>query len=191
MDYKNGRIYQILNNVDDDVYVGSTTQTLCKRMAKHRVDMNATTKQHRPLYVKMKKHGVECFYIELIEECPCENKEQLHKREGHFIREIATLNMCQAGRTKKEWTTDNNEHVQENAHKYYEQNKEKHSQQSKEYYETHKEQIKQYNKEYHDKRQEESRKLIVCPCGGQYQCYNRSKHFNTQKHKNYEAKLNV
>ena len=31
MDYKNGKIYQILNNVNDDVYVGSTTQPLCKK----------------------------------------------------------------------------------------------------------------------------------------------------------------
>ena len=134
MDYKNGRTYQIRNTVDDDVYVGSTTQTLCKRMAKHRVDMNAPTKLHRPLYVKMQGYGVDCFYIELIEECPCENKEQLRKREGHFIREIATLNMCQAGRTKKEWHEENKprkkEYREENKEqiaatnsKYYEQNK--------------------------------------------------------------------
>ena len=156
MDYKNARIYQIRNNVDDDVYVGSTTQTLCKRMAKHRVDMHSKTKLHRPLYIKMKEYGVDCFYIELIEECPCENKEQLRRREGHFIREIGTLNMILAGRTKKEWTTDNNEHVQENAHKYYEQNQEKRTQQSKEYYETHVEEIKQYNKEYYEKHKDET-----------------------------------
>ena len=35
-DYKNGKIYCIRNNIDDDLYVGSTTQPLCKRMAKHR-----------------------------------------------------------------------------------------------------------------------------------------------------------
>ena len=36
MDYKNGKIYQILNNVNDDIYVGSTCQALSKRMYQHR-----------------------------------------------------------------------------------------------------------------------------------------------------------
>ena len=31
----------------------------------------------------------ENFYIEL-KECPCENKDQLRKREGEFIREYQT-----------------------------------------------------------------------------------------------------
>ena len=178
MDYKSARIYQIRKTIDDDVYVGSTCQPLSKRMAYHRGSMNETAKQHRPLYVKMKEYGVDCFYIELIEECPCENKEQLRKREGHFIRRLGTLNMIQAGRTKKEWTTDNNGHVQENAHKYYEQNKEKHTQQSKEYYETHKEQIKQYNKEYHDKHKEET-------AAQQKQHYVENKEKHAQQSKEY------
>ena len=32
MDYNNGNIYHILNNVNDDVYVGSTTQLLGKKV---------------------------------------------------------------------------------------------------------------------------------------------------------------
>ena len=35
-DYKNGKIYCIRNNIDDNIYVGSTTQPLSKRMALHR-----------------------------------------------------------------------------------------------------------------------------------------------------------
>ena len=31
MDYTSGKIYQTLNNVNGDVYVGSTVQLLCKR----------------------------------------------------------------------------------------------------------------------------------------------------------------
>jgi len=27
-DYSKGKIYKILNNIDDDIYVGSTTETL-------------------------------------------------------------------------------------------------------------------------------------------------------------------
>ena len=31
MDYNNGKIYSIRNTIDNDVYVGSTTQPLSKR----------------------------------------------------------------------------------------------------------------------------------------------------------------
>ena len=59
--------------------------------------------------------GVENFYIELIQECPCENKEQLRQQEGHHIRDISTLNHLIAGRTNKEWKSENKEHVKANA----------------------------------------------------------------------------
>ena len=37
--YENGKVYCIRNNCDTDVYVGHTTQTLSKRMQKHRASM--------------------------------------------------------------------------------------------------------------------------------------------------------
>ena len=42
MDYKNGKIYMIYACVDgaDEVYIGSTTQTLSKRMSGHRSSYN-------------------------------------------------------------------------------------------------------------------------------------------------------
>ena len=94
-----GKIYKILNNVNDDVYIGSTCQSLSKRMAKHRESVNSVYKKHRPLYAKMRELGVINFYIELIIEYPCENLEQLHAVEGQYIRSQGTLNAAIAGRT--------------------------------------------------------------------------------------------
>ena len=34
--------------------------------------------------------GVECFYIEEIEQCPCNDVEELQKRERHYILERKT-----------------------------------------------------------------------------------------------------
>jgi hypothetical protein len=48
-------------------------------------------------------------YIELIEEFPCDNKEQLNKREGELIREMECVNQRIAGRTKKQWVEANKE----------------------------------------------------------------------------------
>ena len=98
MTYQNGKIYCIRNHTDDDVYIGSTTQLLCNRMVKHRHDMKR--KPDMKVYKKMHELGIDKFYIELIENYPCESKEELCKREGHFIREMGTLNSSIAGRTK-------------------------------------------------------------------------------------------
>jgi group I intron endonuclease len=129
-DYKNGKIYCIRNKITDDIYVGSTTQPLSKRMAKHRQNAKCENRMHYIFYSKVNERGLENFYIELIEDCPCESLEQLRKREGHYIREMGTLNHKIAGRTGKEWEQDNKEKRKE----YFEQNKDK---------------IKEYHTEYH------------------------------------------
>ena len=83
MDYCNSKIYQVLNNVTNDVYVGSTTQPLSKRLGFHR--LCSKTKKN-PLYECMRKNGADNFYIELIESFPCKSKEELLQREGYHKR---------------------------------------------------------------------------------------------------------
>jgi hypothetical protein len=81
--YKNGIIYKIVNNIDDMIYIGSTTTKLCYRMAVHRCKMrnnyNATLYQH------MRKIGIHNFTIVLIEDYPCQNKMQLLRRERYYF----------------------------------------------------------------------------------------------------------
>ena len=124
MDYANGKIYQILNNVDDDVYVGSTCVPLSRRMAKHRWCLKSSVSCNRPLYVKMEELGVDNFYIELLEEYPCDNKEQLNAREGYYIRSMATLNMVIAGRSNQQWQADKKDRISRNHKQYHEASKE-------------------------------------------------------------------
>ncbi len=51
--------------------------------------------------------GKEHFYIELLEEYPCENSIQLQKREGELIRELKpALNQIIAGRTIEEYRVE-------------------------------------------------------------------------------------
>ena len=148
--YSNGKVYCIRNIIDDDIYVGSTTQPLSKRMSKHRIDMKGY-KKDRMLYTKMNELGADKFYIELIEECPCDTLEQLRKREGHFIREMGTLNYLIAGRTKKDWTIENIEHVKENAKKYYEENKERILSRNRQWDKEHSEKVKEYKRKWYEK----------------------------------------
>ena len=85
------------------MYVGSTVRPLYKRLEAHRSCEKNNRLQCLNLYTKTKELGMEHLYIELVEECPCENVEQLKRREGQVIRQIATLNMRIAGRNKQEY----------------------------------------------------------------------------------------
>ena len=104
--YQNGKIYTIRCRTDDTkIYVGSTTMTLSKRIAEHRC---ASKKQTQTIWYNTVEDWGD-WYIELYEDCPCENKEQLCKREGEVIRQIGNLNYEIAGRTRKEWRAENPE----------------------------------------------------------------------------------
>ena len=152
--YKNGRIYKILNTIDDNVYVGSTTEALCKRMWKHKWDVKNNRFITRPLYVKAKEYGFENFYIELIENYPCECKEELVAREGYWIRQIGTLNAIVAGRTPKEYYEENKQQLQTKSNEYYYANREEQLRKSSEWRKLNKDLIKQTMKTYRENNQE-------------------------------------
>ena len=70
-------------------------------------------------------HGVENCKIELVEEFPCENKEQLNKREGFYIQSNECVNRNIAGRTLAEWMEDTRDHRNEVARRWKAANPEK------------------------------------------------------------------
>ena len=162
--YHQSKIYKITNVVNDYVYVGSTYNMLCRRMEKHR--SHRFQYSHRPLYKLMNEVGVEKFHIILIEDYPCENREQLRKREAYFIREIGTLNMVIEDRTPKEYKETNKEQIKEYMTKYREDKKDQILQKTKEYRENNIHKIKEYktnnkehilaqNKEYYQRTKEQ------------------------------------
>ena len=144
-DFKNAKIYKITNDYNDDVYVGSTCNTLVRRFSVHKCD--ARKHNDRALYKLINELGESRFRIELIENYPCEDKYQLIQREGHFIRLFGTLNMKIAGRTDAEYHQDNKEKINEKHKEYKKNNKVE----IKQYNIEHKEEIKQYHKIYREK----------------------------------------
>ena len=131
--YTNGKIYKILNAIDDELYVGSTVEPLCKRMAKHRHNVNQSP--HFKLYKHMINHGIDNFYIELIENYACSSKEELQAKEGSWIRQVGTLNSRIEGRTQKERRQEHPEYMIQ----YRSENVERIRQQVSTYNQNHKE----------------------------------------------------
>ena len=103
--FQNGKIYIIGNYIDDATYVGQTTQSLTKRFYNHMKSINASNKNTTRLCQKMIQLGIEHFYIEEIEKCPCDNIEELKKRERHYIRELQPVLQIPL-RQVEEWRDD-------------------------------------------------------------------------------------
>ena len=94
---------------------------LCQRKAKHnnQYKRNITCKS-RILYEKYTD-----VRIELLECCPCDNKEELAKREGECIRNNECINKQIPLRTNKEHYQDNKQYKLDYEKEYREKNEEK------------------------------------------------------------------
>jgi hypothetical protein len=195
VDYSKGKIYKITNDYNDDIYIGSTCDTLVKRFSKHRADRNSEEKKHRNIYVLMNDIGFERFRIQLLEEYPCDDKYQLRQKEGEYIRQMGTLNMQIEGRTVKEWRQENkdkikeyrennSERIKEKTHEYYIDNRDEILEKAANYYNKNKDKVKEYNKEYYNSQIETLKEKVICICGCTVRKSDISRHQKSQKHMN-------
>jgi hypothetical protein len=148
--YQEGKIYTIRCLTDDTlIYVGSTTQPLCERLAQHKRGSNYDMIKDRLLYSTINENW-DNWFIRIHELYPCSCKKELNKKEGEVIRLIGNLNIVIAGRTQKEWREDNKEKVKEYKKRDYETNKEKRLTHQKIYNENNKENKAEYDKKYRE-----------------------------------------
>ncbi len=57
------------------------------------------------------KYGIDNCKITLLEVCSCTSRDELIARESHYIRTMKCVNKIIPDRTRKEWDSDNKEHV--------------------------------------------------------------------------------
>lgn len=140
---KQGKIYTIKSHQTELVYIGSTFQELPDRLYKHEFDNKRYINGTFGFVSSFDILQYNDYYIELLEDYPCQNRKQLTKREGELIRQNNNcVNKKIEGRTRKEWIEDNKEQIKQKKKEYREKNKEQIKQQKKEYYEKNKEKRK-------------------------------------------------
>ena len=93
--YANGKIYKLVSDETDFVYVGSTTQPLSKRLYAHK--KKAETGNSK-VYTAMREVGIESFRIVLVSDHPCERKEQLNAGEERVRKEFEQGNLLNTNR---------------------------------------------------------------------------------------------
>ena len=166
---------------------------LCQRMARHRCEAK-TRPSKQKVTTKMNELGVDNFYIELIENFPCENVELLRKREGELIRELGTLNSRIERRTSKEWREDNKEIRKEKREK----NRDEILKYKKEYREKNRETINKKRMEFYEKNKdieyqrckEWKSTKVECQCGGKYTLAHKAEHEKSKKHQQHIQQCN-
>ena len=155
--YQHGKIYKLTSSETTDIYIGSTTKPLCKRLQKHKCDYKGYREGrddfHYVTSFDLVKY-VNCT-IEIIKEYPCDNKHELEREEGMYQRKMKCVNMRIAGRTDKEYRDDNKELRNENQKIYYKNNLEKY------------------------------KKKSICECGGKYSYHHKSRHEKSKTHQDY------
>lgn len=125
MDYANGKIYMIeptCEYEEGEVYYGSTTSTLVKRMTSHRKKANTCKSK-----ILFEKYGKDNIKIVLVKLFPCQSKDELNAEEAKYQRENKCVNKNIAGRKKKQYRIDNSEKIKQ----YYLDNSEKNKQYQK------------------------------------------------------------
>ena len=125
------KIYKIVDNTNGNIYIGITTETLKKRLGRHKCTTDCKSRE-------IIKNGN--YKIELIEQTDDKS------RERYWIETTECINKKIPGRTYKEYYEENKEKKAE----YREKNKEKIAEQKKEYNEKNKEKNKEYYKEYNN-----------------------------------------
>ena len=93
VDYLKGKIYKLVNDNSDDVYIGSTCQSLAKRIGQHRREYQyyLDGKCGNAASFKLFENGGKVSIV-LIEEFLCDNKEQLHKQERYYVDLMKCVN---------------------------------------------------------------------------------------------------
>jgi hypothetical protein len=173
--FQRGKIYSLRSiSRPDLIYIGSTVSTLTKRLCQHKC---SAKRFNEGKGTKECSYDVACLpdcYVELIENYPCTDKNELLRREGQIMRATDCINKRVAGRDKKQYYKDNAIRLKQKNKRYRTDNAEYIKQYGIQYRAINKDQIKQKDNQKHN-----------CPCGGRYTQSNKSQHFKTLMHKKY------
>ncbi len=88
VDYSQAKIYIIINDVNNDICIGSTCDTLVKKISVHKADAIWNLRKDCIIHNLIRGHGFDRFRIELIEDFSCDNVDHLGQRQGHYMREL-------------------------------------------------------------------------------------------------------
>ncbi len=182
------KVYKIVNDIDDKIYVGSTRNELRKRFNEHKANYYRYLRGESTKYISSYKmfdtYSIACCHIILLSEFEVENREQMMQHERRFFDKYKSCIV----NINRSYVTDS-------------ESKEKERIFNKAYRDTHKDNIKAqrkirrvvesdkvrevsriYRETNKDKIAKQRATKYVCDCGTTCSVSNRSAHNKTAKH---------
>jgi len=154
VNYQNGKIYKITGTNNEGVkliYIGSTVQKLCVRLAEHKRDVKHNKYMSSSLVLMCND-----YEITLIELYPCKSKEELLMRERYYYDMFDCVNQQKPILLEGEIIEYHKQYRIENADKRNEYNKQYRientdtiSEKSKQYYIENADAISEKHKQYY------------------------------------------
>jgi len=175
-DYQKGQIYKLVSNHTDNIYIGSTTQPLRKRLGGH-------ISSYKKWGVKMGCTSFELLKfgdtkIILIEKYPCNDKDELTSRERHHIENTPNVVNIQLTmtRTKSVYKYNHSEKRYINISKYRSTEKGKEAMK---------------RQAHSDARKAYLQQTYECECGSKIRKSNLAQHRRTKNHIDIMQKHNT
>ena len=189
--YKNGKIYKITTDNSNDIYIGSTIQTLKLRLQNH--ESNYKTGIYCSSAEIIKQGS---YKIVLIKDFACDSLLELETEEARFQRDMVCVNRRLARLTDEEkrqynkeyqnqYYIKNKDEILEYQNQYYIENKNELLKYKNQYYIENKERLNEKHKQYYLENKDRLTKKFNCDCGGKYTLQKKSQHFKSLKHINF------
>lgn len=178
INYQNGKIYKIITTNSDDIYIGSTTNTLKSRLSDHvkkfKKYRNGGNVNYMTSFQILEQDN---YGIILLENYPCTSKKELHLKEREWMENNKCVNKCLPCVTYQE--------KKDKSKLYYHAHKEKykqyHQKYAKTYYKINKKILKEKSKNYKNL----NNIKIKCECGSTVNKLNIPRHCRSKKHIKY------
>ena len=126
MNFQNAKIYKIVDSTNGNKYIGSTTGSIEEELREH--ESNYKKCLNEKCYYKASFDIITNgdYFIELIEDFPCNDKKQLNDRKEYWIKQYNyCVNERIGGRTAKQYHKYNIDEIKKYNKQYREDNQEK------------------------------------------------------------------
>jgi hypothetical protein len=152
--YTHGKIYKITDTAYNECYIGSTIETLSRRIAGHRCQhkhlLNKKKVRCVSVYTLFGKYVLENCKIELLELCPCNSLVELRQRGGYYVKTLGCVNTNIAGRTKREYVYENKDKPSELRKQHGIEHKDQLGEHREQHYNENKDTIRQRRKQQYN-----------------------------------------